>query len=102
MSPRRVAHDTQHSLKVAFGIPQKAAWTGFATWDHFAIACINCGNLMAREMPELFLDAGEPFAMNDVAEAETGRSLRQLPQSADPLVALVERRLQHPTVPSCR
>jgi hypothetical protein len=100
ISLRSVVYDTQHSLKIAFGISKKAAWTTFATWDHFAIACINSQTPMAREMKEFFLQAGEQYGMNALAEAETGLSVHQietLAQRFEQRFDAIELRLVVPT-----
>lgn len=93
---RSAEHDVRQSLKQAFGLHPKAAWTMFATWEHFGIACLKSETPMARQAQEYFLRAGEEFAINAAAEQETGYSVQQLQQIADRLGA-IEQRLTIPT-----
>jgi hypothetical protein len=72
VSLRSVVYDTQYSLKEAFGIPRKAAWTTFATWDHFGIACINSQTPMAREMKEFFHQSKDKHEFLDALSTDIG------------------------------
>jgi hypothetical protein len=91
MCLQRAEHGVRLSLKQAFGLPPRAAWTTFATWEHFGIACLKSETPMAHEAQAYCLRAGEEFAMNAAAEQETGHSLRQLQQIADRLGAIEQR-----------
>jgi hypothetical protein len=75
VSLRRVGHHVQLLFKAAFKLPSKAAWTLFASWDHFAIACLKSETLMATESQAYLLDAGVVAADNVIAEEETGYSV---------------------------
>jgi hypothetical protein len=75
VSLRRVGHDVQLLFKAAFKLPSKAAWTLFASWDHFAIACLKSETPMATEIQAYLLDAGVAAAANVIAEQETGHDL---------------------------
>jgi hypothetical protein len=75
VSLRSVGHDVQLLFKAAFKLPPKAAWTLFASWDHFAIACLKSETPMATEIQAYLLDAGVAAAANLIAEQETGHYL---------------------------
>jgi hypothetical protein len=57
VSLRSVKHDVSQLLKKAFKLPPKAAWTLFASWDHFAIACLKSETPMVTEIQAYLLDA---------------------------------------------
>jgi hypothetical protein len=75
VSLRSVGCDTQQTFKQMFGLPKKAAWTLFASWDHFAIACMKNETPMATEIQAYLLDAGVSAAANAIAEHESDHHL---------------------------
>jgi hypothetical protein len=91
VSLRSVGHDVQLLFKAAFKLPSKAAWTLFASWDHFAIACLKSETPMATEIQAYLLDAGIAPAANAITGHETGHSVHQLLQIAECLGAIEQR-----------
>jgi hypothetical protein len=71
---RRIEHHVQLLCKSAFQLPAKAAWTLFASWDHFAVACLKSETPMAHEIQAYLLDAGVAAAANIIVEQETGHT----------------------------
>jgi hypothetical protein len=59
VSLRSVERNVQLLFKSAFQLPPKAAWTLFASWDHFAIACL--------KRPDGVRDLGLPRRAGDRA-----------------------------------
>jgi hypothetical protein len=78
LSIRSVGHDGQQTLKQLFDLPSKAAWSAFASWRHFLIACTKSQTPMAREIQAYLMDVERDNRVNAAAEHETGLSARQL------------------------
>jgi hypothetical protein len=68
VSLRSVEHDVQLLFKAAFKLPSKAAWTLFASWDHFAIAAMRRETPMAHGMQAYLFNPAVLVAVHLVKE----------------------------------